>query len=125
MTIAGAVQLGVIAVLLVTIAAKIRGQVRQGVPAVVIGKAGDSLLDRLEPLQVVALWLWLGAIALHGAGLAQGLFEPRLFRSAGAEAVGTILALGGLALLLASLHHMGQSWRIGIHPSCPIAEVSG
>jgi protein-S-isoprenylcysteine O-methyltransferase Ste14 len=116
MTVAGAVQLGVIAILFVTIALKIRGQTRQGVRAVVLGKAGGGLLARLEPLEVVLLFLWFGAIALHGAGLAPGLFEPRLFRSAGAETAGTLLALGALGLLIAAVRQMGLSWRIGIDP---------
>lgn len=116
MTIVGAVQIGVIAVLFVTIALKIGSQLRQGLRAVVLGKAGDGLLSRLEPLQVLFLFAWFSCIALHGAGLAQGLFEPRLFRSGWAEAAGTLLSLGGLVLLIASLIHMGQSWRIGIDP---------
>ena len=112
----GAVQLGVILALAGALALKILAQSRRGVRAVVIGRAGDGVLARLEPFLVLGLFLWFATVALHGAGVAVPFFEPRLFRPHAAAFAGAALALAGLGLLLASFVHMGRSWRIGIDP---------
>jgi len=114
---AGLVQVVVIAALAASLVVKIRAQQRQGVGhSIVLGKAGDDPISRLEPAVVPFLFLWFGSIALHGTGWTPGLFEPRLFRSPLLETVGVVLALAGLTLQLTSLHQMGRSWRIGIDP---------
>jgi len=112
----GALQVAVIATLGVSLAAKILAQSQRGVRAIVLGRAGDGILSRIEPLAVAALFLWFASVALHGTGLAPGLFEPRLFQSVAAEIAGAVLALGALALVVTAFVQMGRSWRIGIDP---------
>jgi protein-S-isoprenylcysteine O-methyltransferase Ste14 len=114
---AGLIQVVVIAALAASLVVKIRAQQRQGVShSIVLGKAGDDPVSRMEPAVVPFLFLWFGTIALHGTGWTPGLFEPRLFRSPVLETVGVVLALAGLGLQLTSLYQMGRSWRIGIDP---------
>ncbi len=110
--------------LAVALATKIAAQRRRGVVPVVLGKAGDGLVARLEPLAAVALFLWFAAVALHGTGWAPGLFEPRLFRSAAIEVAGTFVTLAAFGLLLTALRQMGRSWRIGIDPGSHEALVT-
>jgi protein-S-isoprenylcysteine O-methyltransferase Ste14 len=112
----GAVQVVVIAVLGISLGAKILAQSQRGIRAIVLGRAGDGLLSRIEPFAVVALFLWFGSVALHGAGVAPGLFGPRLFHSRAAEIAGAALALAALGLQVTAFLHMGRSWRIGIDP---------
>jgi protein-S-isoprenylcysteine O-methyltransferase Ste14 len=112
----GAIQVAVIAALGVSLAAKILAQSQRGVRAIVLGRARDGILSRLEPVAVAALFLWFVSVALHGTGLAPRLFEPRLFQSRAAGTAGAILALGALGLQLTAFVHMGRSWRIGIDP---------
>jgi protein-S-isoprenylcysteine O-methyltransferase Ste14 len=116
MTAAGLVQIIVVIALAASVAAKAVGQRRRGIQPIVIGKADDGVLARLEPLSLALVFLWFGAIALHGTGWAPPLFEPRLFQTRAATAAGAILALGALGLQLTALLHMGRSWRIGIDP---------
>ena len=113
----GAIQVAVIAALGVSLAAKILAQSQRGVRSIVLGKAGDGILARIEPVAVVALFLWFGSIALHGTGVAPGLFEPRLFEPRAAATAGAVLALGALGLHATAFVHMGRSWRIGIDPA--------
>jgi protein-S-isoprenylcysteine O-methyltransferase Ste14 len=124
MTAAGLVQIAVVGVLGASVVVKVVGQRRQGVRSIAIGKAGDGLLARLEPVSVTALFLWFGTVALHGSGWTPELFEPRLFRSRSAEAVGAILTLVALGLQLMALRQMGRSWRIGIDPGSREALVT-
>jgi len=112
----GAVQVAVIAVLGISLGAKILAQSQRGVRSIVLGRAGDGILSRLEPLAVAALFLWFGSVALHGTGLVPALFEPRLFHSRAAAVAGAVLALIALGLQVAAFVHMGRSWRIGIDP---------
>ena len=112
----GALQVAVIATLAISLAAKILAQSQRGVRAIVLGRAGDGILSRIEPFAVAALFLWFGSVALHGTGLTPGLFEPRLFQSRAAETTGAALALGALGLQVTAFVHMGRSWRIGIDP---------
>lgn len=112
----GALQIVVIAALGAALAAKILAQRQRGIRAIVVGRAGDGVLARLEPVALAALFLWFGSVALHGAGLAPGLFEPRLLRSGPLEILGAFFAAGALALQLTAFLHMGRSWRIGIDP---------
>lgn len=117
MTCAGLFQVGLIAVLGAAVVAKVWAQRRQGVSRpIVLGKAGDDLVSRVEPAVVPILFLWFASIALHGSGLTPRLFEPRLFRSPALEGVGALVALAAMGLLLTSLFQMGRSWRIGIDP---------
>jgi protein-S-isoprenylcysteine O-methyltransferase Ste14 len=116
MKIVGIVEIVVIAALGLSLVVKITAQRRAGARSIVLGRARDSLLARIEPVAVPILFLWFASIALHGAGWTPELFEPRLFRSSVAEASGAILALGALGLQLTALLHMGRSWRIGIDP---------
>lgn len=117
MSFAGLIQVVVIAALAASLVAKTRAQKRQGVGhSIVLGRAGDDPVSRMEPVVVPFIFLWFGTIALHGTGWTPGLFEPRLFRSPVLEGAGVVLALAGLALQLTSLHQMGRSWRIGIDP---------
>jgi len=112
----GAIQVAVIAALGISLAAKILAQSQRGVRAIVLGRAGDGILSRIDPLAVVALFLWFGSVALHGTGLAPGRFEPRLFQAPVAEVAGAVLAVGALGLVITALVQMGRSWRIGIDP---------
>lgn len=110
------VQVGVILALAASLAVKVAAQRRQGIRSVVIGRAGDGVVARVEPLSLLLLFTWFGLIAVHGIGWLPGLFGPRLFRSPTVEALGALLALAALALQLTSLWQMGRSWRIGIDP---------
>jgi protein-S-isoprenylcysteine O-methyltransferase Ste14 len=112
----GALQVAVIAALGVSLGAKILAQSQRGVRAIVLGKAGDGIPSWLDPVALATLFLWFGSFALHGTGLASGLFEPRLFQSRAAEILGTVLAVGALGLQVTAVLHMGRSWRIGIDP---------
>ena len=112
----GAIQVAVIAVLGLSLATKILAQRRRGVRAVVLGEARDYLPARLEPVSLTILFLWFGSVALHGTGLTPGLFEPRLFQSGAAAAVGALLGLAAVGLQITAFVHMGRSWRIGIDP---------
>jgi len=116
MTAAGLVQVIVVIALAASVAAKAVGHRRRGIQPIVLGKADDGVLARLEPLSLALVFLWFGAVALHGTGWAPELFEPRLFQTRAAAAAGAILALGALGLQLTALLHMGRSWRIGIDP---------
>jgi protein-S-isoprenylcysteine O-methyltransferase Ste14 len=116
MTAFGALQLAAIAILGISLAAKILVQSRSGARSIVVGKADDGILARLEPVAVAALFLWFGSIALHGTGLAAGLFEPRLFTSEALGIAGVTLAVGAVVLVVTAFVHMGRSWRIGIDP---------
>lgn len=116
MSAPGIVQLLVVVGLAASLVVKVRAQRRQGIRAIVLGRADDGLVSRLEPVAVLAMFLWFAAVAIHGTGWAPQLFEPRLFRSPAAAALGAILALAGLGLVLTSLWQMGRSWRIGIDP---------
>ncbi|MDH3212455.1 MAG: isoprenylcysteine carboxylmethyltransferase family protein [Myxococcales bacterium] len=124
MTAAGLVQVAVVSALGASVVAKVVGQRRQGVQSIAIGKAGDGLLARLEPVSMTVLFLWFGTVALHGSDWAPEWFEPRLFRSRGAVAAGAILNLGALGLQLTALRQMGRSWRIGIDPGSREALVT-
>jgi protein-S-isoprenylcysteine O-methyltransferase Ste14 len=114
MTGIGCLQVGVVAVLAGALGAKILAQRRRGIRSVVLGKAEDGLLARLEPVALGTLFFWFGAIALHGTGWAPRVFEPRLFRSSASETAGAVLTVCALGLLITALRHMGRSWRIGI-----------
>jgi len=116
MTAAGLVQVAVVIALAASVAAKAVGQRRRGIRPIVLGKAGDGVLARLEPVSLALLFLWFGAVALHGTGWASQLFEPRLFQTRAATTAGALLALGAIGLQLTALLHMGRSWRIGIDP---------
>jgi protein-S-isoprenylcysteine O-methyltransferase Ste14 len=117
MTAAGLVQVAVVIVLAASVAAKVVGQRRRGIEAIVVGRAEDGVLARLEPVSLAFVFLWFGAVALHGTGWASPLFEPRMFQSRAASTAGALLALAALGLQLTALLHMGRSWRIGIDPA--------
>jgi protein-S-isoprenylcysteine O-methyltransferase Ste14 len=126
MDFAALVEVGVIAVLGAALLAKVWSQRRRGVSRpIVLGKGAEDLFSRIEPLVVPALFLWFASIALHGSGLAPGLFEPRLFRSPALEAAGALVALAAMGLLLTSLVQMGGAWRIGIDPDSHEGLVTG
>jgi protein-S-isoprenylcysteine O-methyltransferase Ste14 len=110
------IQLAVVVALAGALALKIRSQGRRGIRSVVLGRAGRGWIDRLEPAAVGLLFLWFGAVAAHGAGLAPALFEPRWPRLPAAELAGAALSLAALAVLVTAFLHMGRSWRIGIDP---------